>query len=76
MSIVHGLDLAGPGQPPYDPADLLKLYMHGYLNHVRSSRRLELEAGRNIGLMWLLGGLVPGYRTIAKFRAENAKALA
>ncbi len=65
----------GAGQPPYDPADLLQLYLYGYLNQIRSSRRLEREAGRNVELMWLLGGLVPGYRTIAKFRAENADAL-
>ena len=68
----HAARVVGAGQPPYDPADLLKLYLYGYLNQIRSSRRLEREAGRNIELMWLLGGLVPGYRTIAKFRAENA----
>src|SRR5213080_5457255 len=44
----------GAGQPPYDPADLLKLYLYGYLNQVRSSRRLEREAGRNVELIWLL----------------------
>jgi transposase len=59
------------GQPPYDPADLLKLYLYGYLNQVRSSRRLEREAGRNLELIWLLKGLTPGYRTIATFRKEN-----
>jgi transposase len=63
------------GQPPYNPADLLKLYLYGYLNQVRSSRRLEREAQRNLELIWLLGGLKPGYRTIAKFRAENWAAL-
>ena len=63
------------GQPPYDPADLLKLYLYGYLNQVRSSRRLEREAGRNLELIWLLKGLTPGYRTIAKFRQENWAAL-
>jgi transposase len=63
------------GQPPYDPADLLKLYLYGYLNQVRSSRRLEREAGRNLELIWLLKGLTPGYRTIAKFRSENWAAL-
>ena len=47
------------GQPPYDPADLLKLYLYGYLNQVRSSRRLEREAGRNLELIWLLKGLTP-----------------
>jgi hypothetical protein len=71
----HAVRVVGAGQPPYDPADLLKLYLYGYLNQIRSSRRLEREAGRNIELMWLLGELVPGYRTIAKFRAENAAPL-
>ena len=63
------------GQPPYDPADLLKLYLYGYLNQVRSSRRLEREASRNLELIWLLKGLTPGYRTIANFRKENWAAL-
>src|ERR1700758_2912545 len=58
----------GAGQPPYDPADLLKLYLYGYLHQVRSSRRLEREAGRNTEVIWLLRGLTPGYRTIANFR--------
>jgi transposase len=66
----------GAGQPPYDPADLLKLYLYGYLNQVRSSRRLEREAGRNLEVMWLLKGLRPGYRTIGEFRRRNASALA
>ena len=65
----------GAGQPPYDPADLLKLYLYGYLQQVRSSRRLEREAGRNLEVMWLLKGLTPGYRTIANFRKDNAAAL-
>src|SRR5215813_490576 len=65
----------GAGQPPYDPADLLKLYLYGYLNRVRSSRWLEREAQRNLELIWLLRGLAPGYRTIAKFRQENWAAL-
>ena len=71
----HAVRRVGAGQPPYDPADLLKLYLYGYLNQIRSSRRLERETGRNVELMWLLGGLVPGYRTIAKFHAENAAPL-
>jgi transposase len=85
-SYVSALDLAklgfrhadrgvGVGQPPYDPADLVKLYLYGYLNQVRSSRRLEREAVRNLELIWLLKGLKPGYRTIAKFRQENWAAL-
>src|SRR5882724_4328020 len=63
------------GQPPYDPADLLKLYLYGYINQVRSSRRLEREACRNLELIWLLKNLKPGYRTIASFRKENWAAL-
>lgn len=65
----------GAGQPSYDPADLLKAYLYGYLNRVRSSRRLEQEAQRNLELMWLLKGLTPGYRTIANFRRDNWAAL-
>jgi len=63
------------GQPPYNPADLLKLYLYGYINQIRSSRRLEREASRNLELIWLLKNLQPGYRTIANFRKENWKAL-
>jgi hypothetical protein len=65
----------GVGQPPYDPADLLKLYIYGYLNQVRSTRRLAREARRNVEVMWLLKRLEPGYRTIGTFRAENRAAL-
>jgi transposase len=65
----------GVGQPPYDPADLLKLYLYGYTHQVRSSRRLEREARCNLELIWLLKGLRPGYRTIANFRKENWAAL-
>ena len=48
-------------RPGYDPADLLKLYLYGYLNRVRSSRRLAAEAGRNLEVIWLLGGLSPTF---------------
>jgi len=71
----HAGRTSGAGQPPYDPADLLKLYLYGYLNQVRSSRRLACEAQRNVEVMWLLQGLRPAYRTIANFRKENARAL-
>lgn len=70
-----GRGVGEAGQPPYAPADLLKLYLYGYLNRVRSSRRLEQEAERNLELIWLIRGLRPGYRTIANFRKENAAAL-
>jgi transposase len=63
------------GQPAYHPGDLLKLYLYGYLNRVRSSRRLEGECRRNLELIWLLNGLTPSYHTIADFRKDNAKAL-
>jgi transposase len=65
---------AATGRPPYDPGDLLKLYLYGYLNQVRSSRRLERECGRNVELMWLLNGLAPDHKTIAEFRRGNALA--
>lgn len=62
------------GRPPYHPADLLKLYLYGYLHRIRSSRRLEAEAGRNLEVIWLLRGLRPDFKTIADFRKENRKA--
>ncbi len=65
----------GAGQPPYNLADLLRLYRYGYLHQVRSSRRLEREARRNVELMWPLRGLTPGYRTIANFRKDNVAGL-
>jgi transposase len=71
----HADRRVGVGQPPYDPSDLLKLYLYGYINQVRSSRRLEREACRNLELIWLLKNLKPGYRTIANFRKENWAAL-
>jgi transposase len=61
------------GRPPYDPADLLKLYIYGYLNGIRSSRRLERECGRNVELLWLLRRLSPDFKTIADFRRDNRK---
>src|SRR5215475_184909 len=71
----HAKRGVGAGQPPYDPSDLLKLYLYGYINRIRSSRRLEREAARNLELIWLLKSLKPGYRTIANFRKENWAAL-
>jgi transposase len=66
---------ATTGRPGYDPADLLKLYVYGYLNQVRSSRRLEREASRNVELLWLLNKLRPDFKTIADFRRDNAAAI-
>jgi len=63
------------GRPPYHPGDMLRIYLYGYLNHIRSSRRLELEARRNVELMWLIRKLSPDFKTIADFRKNNRKAL-
>jgi transposase len=65
----------GAGQPAYDPAALLKLYLYGYLQGIRSSRKLEREASRNLEVMWLVEGLRPTYKTIADFRKGNGAAL-
>ena len=66
---------APTGRPPYAPQDLIKLYLYGYLNGIRSSRKLERECGRNIELFYLLNRLAPDHNTIADFRKENRKAL-
>ncbi len=60
------------GRPPYNPADLLKLYLYGCLNRVRSSRRLERECQRNLEVIWLMRKLTPDFKTIADFRAASA----
>ena len=83
-AFVDGLDLAGAGfrrvepkatgRPGYAPGDLLKLYIYGYLNRVRSSRRLEAECYRNIEIIWLLQSLKPDFKTIADFRSDNRAA--
>ena len=83
-AFVEGLDLVksgfarvqpeATGRPGYAPGDLLKLYIYGYLNRVRSSRRLEAETHRNIEVIWLLRTLKPDFKTIADFRAENRAA--
>jgi transposase len=62
------------GRPGYAPSDLLKLYIYGYLNRVRSSRRLEAETHRNVEVIWLLRQLKPDFKTIADFRRDNHKA--
>ncbi len=63
------------GQPAYPPQGLLKLYLYGYMNRVRSSRRLEKEVHRNVEVIWLMEGLKPSYKTIANFRKDNPQAL-
>jgi transposase len=66
---------ADTGRPPYDPGDLLRLYLYGYLHRVRSSRRLEQECARNLEVIWLLRSLRPDFKTIADFRRDNKAAL-
>ena len=66
---------ADTGRPGYDPRDLLKLYLYGYLQQVRSSRRLEAECQRNVEVMWLLKRLQPDYKSIAEFRRVHSQAV-
>lgn len=75
LSFEHAMP-AATGRPPYDPADLLKLFIYGYLNRIRATRRLEAEAGRNLELMWLIGQLQPDFKTLANFRRGNHQAIA
>lgn len=65
--------LAAEGHPPFHPKIFLKLYLYGYMNRVRSSRRLEKECERNVEVKWLLGNLVPNYHSIADFRKQYGK---
>lgn len=69
------VELADTGRPPYEPGDLLKLYIYGYLNRIRSSRRLEQETHRNLEVMWLLKKLSPDHKTISDFRKDNTSAI-
>jgi len=66
---------AHTGRPPYDPGDLLRLYLYGYLNRLRSSRLLERECTRNLEVIWLLRMLKPDFKTLADFRRDNKKPL-
>ena len=68
-------DFTENGPPAYHPSVLLKLYIYGYMNRIRSSRQLEKECKRNIEVMWLLESLAPDHNTISNFRKDNAKAI-
>lgn len=84
-AFVEGLDLDGinitkaksdfEGRPRYDSKSLLKLYIYGYQNSIRSSRKLARACSVNLEVMWMLGGLTPDFRTISDFRKENADGL-
>ena len=69
------IDHGENGRPAYHPGDLLKLFIYGYMNKIRSSRRLEKESKRNIEVMWLLGSLQPDHNTISNFRRDNPQAI-
>lgn len=84
-AFVNGLDMTKlgfkyaetkeTGRKPINPADMCKLYVYGYFNGIRSSRKLERECGRNIELMWLINNQIPHNKTISDFRKNNKKAL-
>ncbi|WP_008639301.1 IS1182 family transposase [Bizionia argentinensis] len=69
------LDHTENGPPAYHPSALLKLYIYGYMNRIRSSRILEKECRRNIEVMWLLESLTPDHNTISNFRKNNPQAI-
>jgi len=69
------MDFFENGRPAYHPSDILKLFIYGYMNKVRSTRDMEKECKRNIEVMWLLKCLSPDHNTISNFRKENEKAI-
>ncbi|NPA59582.1 MAG: IS1182 family transposase [Epsilonproteobacteria bacterium] len=75
LNIKTKKSLIKDGQPAFHPKLLLKIYIYGYLNKIRSSRKIEQEISRNIEMMWLSQGLTPSYKTICNFRKDNPKAL-
>ena len=82
-AFVNSLDLqkygvkeaAKEGRPPYDPKGLLKLYIYGCRNEIRSSRKLQRACEVNIEVIWLMGGAKPDFRTISDFRKDNIDVL-
>ena len=71
MNFKYALLEQGPGRPSYNPSDLLMLYLWGYYNGIRSSRKLENECYRNMEVMWLMRKLTPDFKAIADFRKDN-----
>lgn len=69
------VNISKAGRPGYNPKDMLKLYLYGYFNGIRSSRKLEKECHRNIELFWLIGELKPDFKTIADFRKDNINSI-
>lgn len=74
LGFVHS-ETKDTGRKPYNPGDILKLYIYGYLNRVRTSRSLEKLTHQNIEVIWLMRKLKPDFKTIADFRRDNGKAI-
>src|ERR1035437_352804 len=69
------LDEQQVGPPEFDPQAMLKLLVYGYAYGIRSSRKLERGVHHNVSFMWLMGGLKPDHKTIARFRRDHRDAL-
>jgi transposase len=67
--------LKSEGRPSYNSKVFLKIYLYGYLNGIRSSRKLEKECFRNLEMQWLLEDVRPNYHSISDFRKVNCVAL-
>ena len=81
VDLVRSIDLRqfavppGPkGEKPYHPHALFGVLAWGYLHGVRSSRKLARLARQEATFVYLAGGGQPHYRTLARFRRENAAA--
>jgi len=68
-------DFNGMGQHPYHPRLLLRLLMWGMANRIVSTRRIEVLARRDVSFIYLAGGQKPDFRTLARFRRRNARAI-
>jgi transposase len=75
LGFTHSHAVIRSGQPPFNPAAMLKLYLYGYVQHLNSSRKLERETHRNLEVIWLVEGVRPSYKSIADFRNANSAAL-
>ena len=69
------IDPCQAGALSFDPKAMLKLIVYGYSYGIRSSRKLERACYHNLSFMWLLSGILPDYRTIARFRSDNKEAI-
>lgn len=66
---------ADRGRPPYAPSLLLKIWLYGYYERIRSTRRLETACREVLPLVWLCGQLKPDHNTLWRFWRDNQKAL-